>query len=295
MEIQSSTVDELIAAPNWWALFAEYAAECGNGGIGKPDMQVDTYRTLESVGALKINAAHHDGELIGFVVYLLSVLPHYGKLVAITESVFVSPSHRDCGAGLALLKATEDAALEAGAVGLLVSAPVGGSFDRLLAAKRYEHTNAVYFKRLGAMAEPIRCLPAMTDEAIGKSRETENRMLAMPQINLPVSHALHAGMYHRTITIPAGVALTGALIKIPTLLIVDGDCEVFTGAEVARLTGHNVLQCQPHRKQVFLAHADTHLTMIFQTQAKTVEEAENEFTDDAARLQSRKENVCLEQ
>ena len=287
MEIQPATVDELIAAPNWWALFDEYAAECGNGGIGKPDMQVDTYRALEASGLLKIAAAHHEGGLIGFAVYLLSILPHYGKRVAITESIFVSPAHRNTGAGLALLKAVEAAALEGGAVGLLVSAPVGGSLDRLLAAKRYEHTNAVWFKRLGALADPIKSLPAMTDTAIDRAYEVEDRILGMPQVELPVSHALHAGMYHRTITIPAGVAITGALIRVPTLLIVDGDCEVFTGNEVAKLEGHNVLQCHPHRKQVFLAHSDTHLTMIFPTHAATVEEAENEFTDEAARLQSR--------
>ena len=287
MEIQPATVDDLLAAPNWWALLDEYAAECGNAGIGKPDMQVDTYRALESAGVLKVITARHDGELVGFAVYLLSVLPHYGKPVATTESVFVSPAHRDTGAGLALLKAVEDAALEAGASGLLMSAPVGGSLDRVLAAKRYEHTNAIWFKRLGAMADPIKSLPAMTDEAVDQSRRAEARMLGMPQVNLPVSHALHAGMYHRTITIPAGVAITGALIKVPTLLVVDGDCEVFTGNEVATLEGHNVLQCQPHRKQVFMALTDTHLTMIFPTQAATVEEAENEFTDEAARLQSR--------
>ena len=294
MEIRQSTLDDLLAAPNWWALLDEYATECGNSGIGKPEMQVDTYRALEAAGVLKFLAAHHDGELVGFLFYLLTVLPHYGKRVAVSESVFVAHAHRGTGAGLALLKAAEDAALEAGAVGLLVSAPAGGPLDHLLAAKRYEHTNAVWFKRLGAMAEPIKSLPAMTEAAIDKARETESRMLGMPQVNLPVSHALHAGMYHRTITIPAGVAITGALIRVPTLLVVDGNCEVFTGAEVAHLVGHHVLQCQPNRKQVFLAHSDTHLTMIFPTQAATVEEAEDEFTNEADKLMNRNKLITGE-
>lgn len=287
MEIQPATVDELLAAPNWRALLDEYAAECGNAGIGTPSMNVDTYGKLEAAGMLKTHAAYHDGELVGFMSYLLTELPHYSRLVAVSESYFVAAAQRDTGAGLALLKAAEDTALDAGAVGLLVSAPVGSRLDRMLAAKRYQNTNAVWFRRLGVVAEPIKSLPAMTDEAIGKARETEARMLAMPQIDLPVSHAVHAGMYHRTITVPAGVAITGALIRVPTLLVVDGDCEVFTGAEVARLEGHHVLQCQPHRKQVFFAHSDTHLTMIFPTAAETVEEAENEFTGEADRLQSR--------
>ena len=292
MEIRPVALAELLDAPNWRALLDEYAAECGNAGIGTPSMNVDTYGKLEAAGMLKTHAAYHDGELVGFMSYLLTELPHYSRLVAVSESFFVASSRRDTGAGLALLKSAEDAALDAGAVGLLVSAPAGGPLDRLLAAKRYENTNAVWFKRLGAVAEPIKSLPAMTDEAIGKARETEARMLSMPQVDLPVSHALHAGMYHRTITIPAGVAITGALIRVPTLLIVDGDCEVFTGAEVARLDGHHVLQCQPGRKQVFLAHADTHLTMIFPTGAATVEEAEHEFTDEAARLQSRQKETA---
>ena len=282
----------MLAAPNWSALLDAYAAECGNTGIGTPEMQVNTYRALEASGALKIAAAYHDGELAGFLFYLLAVLPHYGRLVAVSESYFVDPARRDTGAGLALLRAAEAGATDAGAVGLLMSAPAGGRLDRMLAASRYEHTNAVWFKRLGAMAEPIKSLPAMTSDAIGKAREAEARLLAMPQIDLPVSHALHAGMYHRSITIPAGVAITGALIRVPTLLVIDGDCEVFTGAEVATLEGRNVLQCQPNRKQVFLARSDTHLTMIFTTAAATVDEAENEFTGEAARLQSRqKENA----
>lgn len=295
MEIRTATLDDMLAAPNWWALLDEYAAECGNAGIGKPDMQVDTYRMLEASGVLKIIAAHHDGELVGFLFYLLSTLPHYGKLVAVSESVFVAHAHRDSGAGLALLKAAENAATDAGAAGLLMSAPKGGSLDKLLAAKRYAHTNNVWFKRLGVIADPIKALPAMTDEAIVKARAAEVRLSELPQVELPVSHALHAGMYHRTVTITAGLAVTGALIKVPTLLVVDGDCEVFTGSEVATLEGRNVLQCQPNRKQVFLAHSDTHLTMIFPTRAKTVEEAENEFTDEAARLQSRQGGLaCLE-
>lgn len=291
MEIRPATIDDIINAPNRLALHDEYAAECGNTGIGTPNMQVNTYRALEAAGLLKILAAYEANELVGFLFYLLSELPHYGKRVAVSESFFVAHAYRETGAGLALLKDAEEAALEAGAVGLLMSAPAGGRLDKLLAAKRYEHTNNAWFKRLGALDGPIKSLPAMTSEAVDAAYAIEDRMLGLPQIDLPVSHALHAGMYHRTITIPAGVAITGALIRVPTLLIVDGDCEVFTGNEVATLEGHHVMQCQPHRKQVFLAHSDTHLTMIFPTQAATVEEAENEFTGEAARLQSRQKEA----
>jgi hypothetical protein len=99
-------------------------------------------------------------------------------------------------------------------------------------------------------------------------------------------------MYARSITIPAGVLLTGALIKRATLIIFNGDATVATGEESIRLTGYHVLPASAHRKQAFLAHADTQMTMLFPTQAKDVHAAEQEFTDEADQLFSRKwENV----
>lgn len=112
-------------------------------------------------------------------------------------------------------------------------------------------------------------------------------MLAMPQIHIPTSHVFHAGTYARTIRIPAGAALTGALIKIPTMLIVSGQVTVFIGGETLELCGYHVIPASAGRKQAFIAHADTDLTMIFPTKATTVEQAENEFTDEAHLLFSR--------
>ena len=43
-------------------------------------------------------------------------------------------------------------------------------------------------------------------------------MLECPQVAIQTTHHFHAGLYSRTIRIPAGVMITGALIKIPTLL-----------------------------------------------------------------------------
>lgn len=130
-------------------------------------------------------------------------------------------------------------------------------------------------------------IPAMTDEAIGKVRAFEKRVLQQEQTPIITHHLIHAGMYHRTICIPAGKWLTGALIKRATTLILSGDATVATGDDTVRLTGHHVLAASAHRKQAFLTHEDTHLTMVFPTKAKSIREAEEEFTDEAHLLCSR--------
>lgn len=140
-----------------------------------------------------------------------------------------------------------------------------------------------------ALATTSPCLPAMSAQAIDMVRRLEAELIGMPQVDIPTSHVFHGGMYARTIVIPAGVVLTGALIKVATLVIVNGDCTVFLGSEAQqRLFGYHVLPASEGRKQVFMAHADTHVTMVFPSDATTIEQAENEFTDEAHKLLSRR-------
>lgn len=127
-------------------------------------------------------------------------------------------------------------------------------------------------------------IPAMSDIAIDKVRKFEELSLTTPQINIDTSHVLHGGMYARTIVIPAGVIITGALIKIATILIVNGEVTAYIGDRTIDLQGYNILPAGANRKQAFFARTDTSLTMIFPTKATTVKEAESEFTDEFDRL-----------
>lgn len=132
-------------------------------------------------------------------------------------------------------------------------------------------------------------IPSMGVMAIDKVRALETEMRKMPQGPVDTHHVLHAGQYARTVMIPAGTLITGALIKIATILIVCGDCTVFVGDDVVRLTGYNVMATGARRKQAFIAHSDTYLTMVFATKAETIEQAEDEFTDEGDMLLSRSE------
>jgi hypothetical protein len=127
----------------------------------------------------------------------------------------------------------------------------------------------------------------MSECAIDTVRKLEEFSLKNAQTKMLTRHVFHAGIYSRTITIPAGVWLTGAYIIVPTLLIVSGHALVFCGETWIEIDGYRVVPASAGRKQAFVAIADTDLTMNFATSATTVEEAENEFTNEAERLMSR--------
>lgn len=134
-------------------------------------------------------------------------------------------------------------------------------------------------------------ISTMSDVAIEKVRKLEDVILSFPQVKIPTHHLIHAGMYSRTIMVPAGIVLTGSLMKIATILILSGDFILFAGDNAVELHGYNVLAGSSNRKQAGVAKADTWVTMIFPTDAKTVEDCENEFTDEGVVLWSRYEDA----
>lgn len=132
-------------------------------------------------------------------------------------------------------------------------------------------------------------IAAMSPASIEKVNALQDILIKKEQHDIPTQHVIHAGMYARTIKLPAGVMLTGALIKIPTTIIVHGVASVYTGADVITLNGYHVIPASAGRKQVFMAHEDTMITMIFPTTAQTVEEAEQQFTDEYELLLSHRQ------
>lgn len=131
-------------------------------------------------------------------------------------------------------------------------------------------------------------IPTMTVGEIKNVQELRRVSLSLPQIDPETKHVFHAGMYHRTVKMPANSVMTGVLIKIPTTVTIYGDVSVCVGGVGHRLTGHHVLAAEANRMQAFIAHAPTFVTMSFATEAKTVEEAESEFTDETDLLMSRR-------
>lgn len=131
-------------------------------------------------------------------------------------------------------------------------------------------------------------IPAMSDHAIAKVRAFEDFSLEhLTQDEIGTDHLIHAGVYARTITMQPDCHLTGALIKLATVLIVSGDADVYIGGEALELRVYNVVPASAGRKQLIIARTVVHLTMIFATDVKTVDAAERAFTDEHERLLSR--------
>lgn len=138
------------------------------------------------------------------------------------------------------------------------------------------------------IAEQKNIIRPMDERALARVRSIESAMMALDQVQMPVHHTIHGGVYTRSVRIPVGVMLAGALIKVPTTIIVNGDVTVWANDQTMRVRGYRVLVGSVGRKQVFVAHGDTDMTMMFATSATSVDEAEREFTDEWELLMSRR-------
>jgi len=87
-------------------------------------------------------------------------------------------------------------------------------------------------------------------------------------------------MYTRTIRLPANAICTAVLVLPKTVLIVVGDVDVWSNDVLINVRGYNVLPGSAGRKIAFVTRTETAMSMIFPTQAKTIEDAEKEFTDE---------------
>lgn len=119
--------------------------------------------------------------------------------------------------------------------------------------------------------------------------ELQSAALVLPQVVLDTSSLLHGGMYARTIRIPAGTMLTGALTSMDNICIVHGDITVTTDDGVQRLTGYHVLPAKSGARRAGITHAETCWTTLIPTDAATVDDAECALTGEAEMLQTRRE------
>lgn len=128
----------------------------------------------------------------------------------------------------------------------------------------------------------------MSNVSISNANRVQELMLNLEQSKITTIHSIYEGVYTRTIVLKAGEALVGALIKIPTTLLINGKVQITIDENnVKEINGFDVFLGYPNRKQIMFAHEDTSITMLFKTDAKTIEEAEEEFTDEYSLLMSR--------
>lgn len=151
----------------------------------------------------------------------------------------------------------------------------------------------------------FRRIRAMNGKDIDRVKQLEELALTCSQLPMVTEHMLHGGIYSRIIHLPQGSILTGALVKVPTMLIVNGHVEILIGDESATvMEGFTVFAASANRKQAFIAIEDTTIAMQFVDTRTTqpldeeanIQELEAMFTDEAHMLFSRRpgaENVII--
>tara|TARA_R110000868_G_scaffold139445_4_gene354274 strand:- start:4459 stop:4911 length:453 start_codon:yes stop_codon:yes gene_type:complete len=149
IDIRRCTIDQIVSAPNYRAVIAEYAAESSIPEMGEINPQLDTYRSFEKVGMLFPIGAF-DGELLaGMILPMATTVPHYGVMTAVAESFFVRADCRCTGLGLRLLAAAEELAKSLNCKAFLLSAPAGGALSQVMHKKKgYRHSNEAFVKAL---------------------------------------------------------------------------------------------------------------------------------------------------
>jgi len=146
--IKKINIDHLKSCAEFSELLQEYADECPPKDNQPHFYNEELYRNLELNGLLRVFGAFKEDRLVGFVTVLVTMLPKYTSLVASTESFFVSQPYRKTLAGIKLLRAAENEAIESGAFGMLVSAPHDGPLSKVLPKAGYDLNDVVFFKDL---------------------------------------------------------------------------------------------------------------------------------------------------
>lgn len=124
-------------------------------------------------------------------------------------------------------------------------------------------------------------------------RRLEDVILQFPQIDLSTTHLTHGGMYARTILIPAGTVLTGALTNMDNICVLFGDITVTTDEGPQHLRGFHVLPAKAGAKRAGVAHADTWWTTLIATDATDLDEIEKQMTDEHDGLQTNRKDVVF--
>lgn len=106
----------------------------------------------------------------------------------------------------------------------------------------------------------------------------------------PIDSYIHGGIYTRTMFLPKGAMILGALIKIPTTLTISGVCIVSDGVNILNVSGYTTMFGEPHRRSIFYAMEDTYVSMMCKVKATDIHDAEREFTDEWELLTTNKEH-----
>lgn len=148
MEIRLSSINEILEAEGFQQVADEYIA-LYNTDMPFPVPDWSMYRALERIGVLSVVGVFDGALLVGLLFLTVTTIPHYGCLLATTESIFIREQYRVGLVGIKLLKFAEQIALGKGAKGIITSAMIGSDYDHVMDRLGYRPTHTLYAKGFG--------------------------------------------------------------------------------------------------------------------------------------------------
>lgn len=180
--------------------------------------------------------------------------------------------------------------LENGDLDLVSTTPIPADTEVLIDYRQALSVNAELSESLDERA--VSMLQGLPD--VAQVRELERFILQFPQTDFGTTNVIHGDMCARTIFIPKGTILTGALTNVRNIMIASGDITVTTDEGTKRLTGFHVVPASAGFKRAGIAHADTYVTMVWPTKLTKIEDIEDELTDESDMLQTRRPGIVYD-
>lgn len=135
-----------------YALFTEHYKEIAAYQDIPLDPDYEKYLILGEAGKLLILTAKYNGDLVGYIVYVVDYAPHYkGSLQAVQDILFVKKGLRKSllGCGLMLLRQSEKILKRMGVQVVYQHVKTKHDFSPFLEKLGYENVEKIYQKRIG--------------------------------------------------------------------------------------------------------------------------------------------------
>ena len=133
MRLEEISMADFIGTDKAIELFDEYALEAKIEEVPDHNPDVNMFKKLEELNMIYTVAA-----------FMLK----YSVPGAVVENIFVQKQHRSSGAGIKIIRRLEEEARSRDAVTMFLSAPIGGSLDRIAESFGFNKTNTTYSKAL---------------------------------------------------------------------------------------------------------------------------------------------------
>lgn len=113
------------------------------------DIDWSAYEQCEAAGKLRCYAARADGDLIGYVAYLVNHNPHYrASLQAVQDVLYLAPERRGLFAGSRLIAYADKSLAAEGVQVVYHHAKAAFPMDSVLKRNGYELVDTLWAKRL---------------------------------------------------------------------------------------------------------------------------------------------------